>query len=363
MSGQTEVTQVGELVLARLLVAGEKGATGSDFKKALEPLLGHRWTGAALTERIERTLAELATAGLVARVRKPRSKSGRDSLTPEGHRRTLEILGLDQLPSKTNWNTLKKTCLAARALGLSTPKGEDAKQFAKDDGFRAALLKARFGLPLGMYPKFKEALDALAWTLLGCTPGRNFNVTTVQAALIQRALGDADPKPDPKPNPKKEATRLLAKTVGARKSGTDELRLTSFRHWIDQEQEPAAPEPLPPTPLPSPEPPVAPEAAPGLDLDLDLAPFARRVVEAARSSPSGRFGDKKVFVVHVWRALQDDPAFAPMGLDGFKRRLAEANNARLLDLSRADLVEAMDPEDVRLSEVPYLGASFHFVRV
>ena len=35
-----------------------------------------------------------------------------------------------------------------------------------------------------------------------------------------------------------------------------------------------------------------------------------------------------------------------MGLDGFKQRLAEANNARRLDLSRADMVEAMDPDDV-----------------
>ena len=42
----------------------------------------------------------------------------------------------------------------------------------------------------------------------------------------------------------------------------------------------------------------------------------------------------------------------------FKTRLAEANNARLLDLSRADLVQAMDPEDVQLSEVSYLNATF-----
>ncbi len=40
-----------------------------------------------------------------------------------------------------------------------------------------------------------------------------------------------------------------------------------------------------------------------------------------------------------------------------------ANNARLLDLSRADLVQAMDPDDVRLSEVNYLNATFHFVRI
>ena len=78
---------------------------------------------------------------------------------------------------------------------------------------------------------------------------------------------------------------------------------------------------------------------------------------------TGKFGGNKVFISHVWQALRDDPAFAKMGVDEFKRRLAEANNARLLDLTRADMVEAMAPEDVRLSEVPYLGATFHFVRI
>ena len=57
------------------------------------------------------------------------------------------------------------------------------------------------------------------------------------------------------------------------------------------------------------------------------------------------------------------PTFRTMDLDAFKERLAEANNARLLDLSRADLVQAMDPEDVRESEVHYLNATFHFVRI
>ena len=107
----------------------------------------------------------------------------------------------------------------------------------------------------------------------------------------------------------------------------------------------------------------APAPAPAPVAPLDLDTFSRRVLEAARSSPTGRFGDDKVFVVHVCRILSHDPVFAAMGLDGFKRRLAEANNARLLDLSRADMVEAMDPDDVALSKVSYLGAAFHFVRI
>ena len=61
--------------------------------------------------------------------------------------------------------------------------------------------------------------------------------------------------------------------------------------------------------------------------------------------------------------LQSDPDFSGMDLDGFKEFLALANNFRHLDLGRADLVQAMDPEDVRLSEVNYLNATFHFVRI
>jgi hypothetical protein len=52
-----------------------------------------------------------------------------------------------------------------------------------------------------------------------------------------------------------------------------------------------------------------------------------------------------------------------MDLKSFKQRLTEANHARLLDLSRADLVEAMNPDDVRQSEAAYQGATFHFVRI
>jgi hypothetical protein len=350
MNGQTEVTPIGQLVLARLLVAGDKGATGTEIKKALEPLIRHRWAGAELTEALEQALAGLETAGLIARTRK--GKTERGTLTPLGRRHTLEVLGLDLLPPGTTWDKVKKVYLAALALGLPTPRGEAAARFGRDTGFQAALLKAQFGLPLDDFPqKLEDVIGALSWTLMGFPPGRKFDAKSVQAALLHRALGD-DRELGPKPDPKKEAARLLARKAGARQAGKDELRLAVIRHWVDGQ--PAAPEP--PQPVDAPEPPGA--AAP-----LDLGTFARRVQEAARSSPSGRFGDNKVFIAHVWRALKEDPAFAALGPDGFKRRLAEANNARLLDLSRADLVEAMDPEDVRLSEVPYLGATFHFIRI
>lgn len=356
-NGEAASTPVGQLLLARLLVAGEKGATGAEIKKALEPLLGHRWAGAALSEELRLTLAALEAAGLVLLARKGRTERG--ALTTEGRRRALEVIGLDQLPPKTTWDKVKKTYLAARALGLPTPTGVTATRFGGEPGFKAALLKTKFVLPIGDYPAMQEALDALAWTLLGLEPGPKFTVKAVQAALILRELGDLG-KLGSKPDPGKEVAKLLAREVGARQSGKDELRLASIRHWVDGDSDAAV---LPPAEPPSPLSARPEDGDATTSTSLDLPGFARRVLEAARSSPTGRFGDDKVFVGHAWSALRHEPAFAAMDSNEFKRRLAEANNARLLDLSRADMVEAMDPEEVERSEIRYLGATFHFIRI
>lgn len=352
MSDQNQVTQIGLLVLARLLVGSEEGATASQIKKDLSPLLQHRWSGSALTDQFEETFGSLESDGLIIRLRKGRSD--RSSLTTAGQERILEGLGLDALPPKTTWAVLKKSYLSAVALGLPTPDVDAAKRFGTADGFKAALLAERFGpLPTNTYPTLDQAISALAWKLLGIETDQTFSAKAVQAVLIERELGQT-PKVGPKADPKKEVAKLLSKSVGARKSDKDELRLAAIRQWIDgRSVEPEsfqADHPVEPAPALA----VAP---------LDLKSFAKRVVEAARSSPTGWFGDNKVFIVHVWNMVRHDPEFASMDLDGFKQRLAKANNARLLDLSRADMVEAMDRDDVRLSEIPYFGATFHFVRI
>jgi hypothetical protein len=335
---------IGLLVLARVLVGAEKGATATDLMKALGPLLEHRWAGAVLADRIARVLGDLGAGGLIVLTR--RGKTERGTLTPAGEGRALEFLGLDRRPPKISWDQVKKTALAARALGLPTPRDKAARGFSGDPGFKAALMKARFDLPLDDFPTFDQAIDALSWTLLGFEPGPKFTVKAVKAALLGRT-GEGRRQVDPHADPRKEATRLLARKVGARQAGKDELRLAAIRQWIDQNVE--APGPPPPAE-------VAPDP-------LDLDTFAWRVQEAAKASATGRFGDNKVFVIHVWNALSADPAFAALGLDGFKQQLAAANHARRLDLSRADMVEAMDRDDVRDSEVTYLGARFHFVQI
>jgi len=325
------------LVLTRLLPVGEKGDSPTKMRKDLEPLLDHRWSGNVLTQVLDRTLIKLTTRGLVARP-PARSKKSVPAvlLTPEGRQSVLTSLNVSQLPAKPKptWAALKKSLLLARSLGLPAP----GQAFSNDAGFKAAVLKQKFGLPVGDYPDLKSVKLELTRKLLNMGPKEKITLETVQAAIFGRELGEHRPA-----DPKKVLDRLVSRHVGARRDDGKELRDAVLRHWVDgsvdqQGAQPAAP--------PS-----------------ELADFARKVRTAARECASGRFGEDKVFIIHVWRALQSDAEFRRMDLAAFKHRLAEANNARLLDLSRADLVQAMDPDDVRLSEVTYLNAAFHFIQI
>jgi hypothetical protein len=339
------------LVLVRFLVVGDKGEGGSKIKKDLEPLLAHRWAGASFTGRIESAFANLESQGLLSLLPgKTKKAVPKYVLSPEGRRHGLLFLGVEQLQPKTTWGVLRKTYLPARALSL--PPSSDAlfKTLSSEPAFQAVLLKRQFGLATADLPKPDEATDALAWKLIGFEgEDRKFNPKNVKTALFNRALGDGRIV-----DLKKATTRLLAQRIGARRDDPKELRDAVVRGWIDREETgPAATEPQ--------------EGIPGLrfsDLPpFDLHSFADHVKLAARNCSTGRFGDNKVFIAHVWKAVQGDPAYQTMDLNFFKERLTEANNARLLDLSRADLVQAMDPDEVRESEVHYLNATFHFIRI
>ncbi len=91
-----------------------------------------------------------------------------------------------------------------------------------------------------------------------------------------------------------------------------------------------------------------------------LQDFANQVLEAAKSSKTGWFGDHKVFISHVH---QQYSAKTWISREIFKRQLVAAMRAGFLTLSRADLVSAMSPHDVKASETDNLGAKFHFVRL
>jgi hypothetical protein len=106
--------------------------------------------------------------------------------------------------------------------------------------------------------------------------------------------------------------------------------------------------------------------------DVDLPTF----VEAVRSlanhiepdptpsgSARGRFGERKVFIAAIRRALRATD-FARLPRAAVDELLLRAHREGLLQFARADLVAAMDPDEVRDSEVTHpTGARFHFVVV
>ena len=351
MQQSAEIT-VASLVLTRLLAAGEKGELGSNVRKDLEPLLVHRWSGAALAERLDRTLDDLQSAGLVAsQPGKTRRAAPRIALTADGRQRALESLGVAELRPKTTWAVLRKTYLPAAALGRPAAGEAAFKAMASDPVFKAVLLERHFDLPAAEVPKLDGAIDALAWKLIGFEGvAKKFDAKAVKTAVLNRELGDGRPA-----DFKKAAGRLLARQAGARRDDTKELRDAVVRGWVGQEDRSELEVQAQAAEVPQPQPEVRPP--------FDPTALAERVKAAARACPTGRYGDHKVFIAHVWDRLRPEPDFAGMDLDGFKRALAEANNLRLIDLARADLVQAMDPEDVRRSEVQYLNATFHFVRI
>jgi hypothetical protein len=257
-------------------------------------------------------------------------------------------MGVAELRPRTTWAALRKTYLPAMAMGLPASSESAFKAMSSDPVFRAVLLKRQYGLPTAEVPRLDDAIDALAWKLIGFEGvTRKFDAKAVKAALLNREIGDGRAT-----DFKKAAGRLAAQRAGARRDDGKELRDAVLRDWIAR-GETSSPAPQPAAGRPEPE----------IGRPLDPTAMAERVKAAARDCPTGRYGDRKVFIAHVWDRLRSEPDFAGIDLDGFKRALAEANNLRLIDLARADLIQAMDPEDVRRSEVHYLNATFHFVRI
>jgi hypothetical protein len=291
-------------------------------KKSLAPKklrtdLGVFFRRAPTADDVAQTVTALRAEGFIA----PKGQRATDA----GRARALQFLGIEKLPPRANWTTVKAKYLVPRALGLPLDSAEYAKASTgkKPGELLAALL-------------LKRKLDL---------PNAGHTLTAVLDAFICRSLGEAI---GGEPISKKEAQthfpRVLLNVPSASKNELFAAILSGAFSSGHTEPEP------------EPEPAV-------IDEPFDLEMFANTVKSAARTCPTGRFGGYKVFINHVWNQLRDEPRFSPLGLDGFKAKLVEANRANLLTLSRADLVQLMDPADVRESETTYLTATFHFILI
>lgn len=95
---------------------------------------------------------------------------------------------------------------------------------------------------------------------------------------------------------------------------------------------------------------------------FSLNDFSELVSEIAIREKTRKFFESKAFICSVWEQLRQEQPWA-LTEKAFHDALVVANRENLLGLSCADLVGAMDPQDVARSEVRFLNASFHFINI
>ncbi|CAM3333242.1 hypothetical protein G4177_07780 [Corallococcus sp. ZKHCc1 1396] len=336
-STDTPDTRLQGLALAWLATRSEKKpGTRNELAKTLHAFVEHRWSRGQWTERFDALLEGLQEARLVEK----RSRTAL-ALTGQGRQRALKFLRVDS-PKGLTWKRVKQQHLLARGLGLPNSKAVFGR-LADANGVRALLLKRAHKVEGPETPTLEQVRDRLLWRQLGVETAEKFSLRAVQAHLLGQLL-EQDVS-----DPKRGVEQLAARTVSAARVDAEVVRLAVMREWVLAED------------APEPKKPAEPErvATPVEGLPADAASFAKRVLKVARALPTGRFGDDKVFISHVWKALQPEWA----SREAFDTALLEANRKRHLSLTRADLVSVMDPADVAESEVRFYGATFHFVVV
>lgn len=329
----TSTGPLADLILVRLLPPSKGRPSPKKLRDDVSRLFPHP----PPSEGFADALAMLRADGLIT----PRGQH----LTDTGRTRALHYLGIAEVPHRCQWKTIQARYLVPKALGLD-PKSEEAHSLVESKTLVPRLIKRECKLPVGTPNTEAAVLEALVCQKLG------YPQCSSVESLLQAVYAKVFESPEPLP--REQALKLLPrKKLGAAKGGADAARAAVItRLTANGVSLPSS------SPVPQAEPDKSSVTEP-----FDLEVFARTVIAAARTSPTGRFGDNKVFINHVWRQLRDQPQIAPLGLSGFKARLVEANQRRLLTLSRADLVQMLDPTDVRESETHYLGGEFHFVLI
>jgi hypothetical protein len=307
-----------DLVLARMTLPCKNPVAPSVVRKDVGKLLGSDFSAAEFDDlRIE-----LASAGFLTK-----GKRNTFAITDAGRHRALRFLGVAELPSRTKWSTVIAKHLFPKAAGLSA---EAAAKLDSGDKLAAFILKRKYGLAAGGGLTVNQVLEAVVCKELGFSDEATLD--GLLRVILSRLMGSER-------LPRETLVKQLPLfETGLTATSADAARGKIVRDWLG-----GAPESPPPEPF-------------------DLAAFAATVrALAATSPPEDRFHDNKVFIAALWRASQREPNFPRLSLAEFKQQLVEANSQNLLHLSRADLVQAMDPQLVTDSETEYLNATFHFV--
>jgi hypothetical protein len=359
--------RLGDLVLARLAVPSARPPTVTAVAKSLLGFVEGALSAGEWRRVLDETITLLRDGGWI--------DSDRLSLSELGQRRVQSVLELRGAPDVKDWKQLKTKYLPR--LFLAHGAGKTAAP-----NCAVAVLAARLEVPVDAKSTPAKVVDA--W-LLRKLALEKLSLEELRNALLARELGI--------PKRRRSSATLgdgIA-TLADASNGKPETVLSALAaRWL-QERPPLAPlaSATPPATESAPE---ATERGAADDADDGLveptatrrsgaeaahsaqprrkAPppsdpfghFVQRVRTTANGANVRRYGDDKVFIGSVWQALASDPELSGLGEREFKRLLVEAHRRGSLVLARADLVAAMNPEDVRASETTHLNATYHFIQ-
>jgi hypothetical protein len=322
-------TNLRSLILLRLAASPASPPRRSDVERSLYSLAGSGVQSSAWRELFSAALTELEREGHVTA--KPLS------LSETGAVRVRELLGLKMAPKARNWADFKRKYLRPLVLGQRATDGRVLEPLA-------AILGQALNVEAPSAASVQALVDLWLAEKLGLT-STPLTLSALRVELLARELGVPLGQ---KRDLARVARIAAAMWASSAKSDADSLTNALTARWLRDEYR-ARPAPNGSVPGP---------AAPG-----EGAPdFADKVAHAVKSPHVRRFGADKVFIASVWEELKHDPALSALGEQGFKRALVEAHRDGKVTLARADLVAAMDPDDVAASEVRHLNASFHFIQ-
>ncbi len=314
------------LVLARLLPESKRRPSRLEVVRSVAALLPGV-TAAAAAEAGWKLACERGWLG----------EDGR--LSTSGRRELAERLGVQQLPTAKNWLAVQRSVLGRLALGM--PVSNAKSNFAAD------LLCAANSLPP---TSLTAAVDRLAWRALGEETDERFTALRAQRYLF-RALVPMDR------NLTSEQFRQLiaARSLRSDTTSKDELRGAAVRRWVTGMRLDSTSLRVEARGL------VVPENDNTNAGATSLERFAAAVVATARKPGVKRFHDDRAFIGSIWEHMRGhDPAF-DMPLEAFKAKLVEAHQQKLIRMSRADLVQSIDPSELARSEARHMSGTFHFV--
>jgi hypothetical protein len=326
LSATATESTVGTTVVANLLLF--RYALPNTTPKKVREDVGSLLDAGLSVVQFDELRSELVSAGFLARG--PRNTF---TLTDPGRERALRFLGLSELPPRATWKIVVNKHLFPKAAGLGT---DMAAKLKKGDQMAAYLLRLKYCLSGRAGSSVRQVLEAIACQKLG------FPEETTLDGLF-RAVLSKELNSDHQLTKEQLVKQFPLFETGLKAVNADAMRRKLVQDWLVGRTVPGRDK------LPHPE-------------QLDLPAFAATVRALAGSSPpQDRFHDNKVFIAALWRASQRELNFPRLSLPEFKRRLVEANAKHLLHLSRADFVQAMDPQLVAESEITHENATFHFV--